>query len=88
MKKVDEGAGLWIQAIEAAPLGADPQIALAIFDNSNHKGCTQPSGGVLLVGHVANKRFRGPVEAVEAIGGAYPQFALTILVDDINDITT
>ncbi len=87
MKKVEESTGLWIQAVEAAPLGADPQIALAIFDNSEHKGCTQPSCRVLLVGQIPNKRFRGPVEAVEAIGGADPQFALAILVEDIDDIT-
>ena len=43
--------------------------------------------GVLLVGQIANKRFRGPVEAVEAMGGTDPQFAITILVDDMDDVT-
>ena len=36
MKEVDEGTSLWVQAVEAPPLGTDPEIALAIFENSKH----------------------------------------------------
>jgi len=88
--EADGGSGkaAGIEPVESAPLGADPEGAVAV-EKEGPDLIMDQGVGIMRIMHVADKTAGGGIEAADATAvGAEPEFAVTAGDDQADDVMT